>query len=77
MLDKQTRQRGLPGVDPDVRNLYGWTVVHYALIYVDRPEIVHTLASQGVPIDHKDNSYDGPPCLRPSIWFVCISERTA
>jgi len=49
------------GVDPDVRDLYGWTVMHYALIYKDQPEMVYTLASQGVPIDQKDNSDDETP----------------
>ena len=49
------------GVDPDVRDLYGWTVMHYALIYEDQPEMVYTLARQGVPIDQKDNSDDETP----------------
>ena len=44
------------GVDPDVRDLCGWTAMHYALIYEDQPEMIHALASQGVPIDQKDNS---------------------
>ena len=44
------------GVDPDVRDLDGWTVMHYALIYEDQPEMIYTLARQGVPIDQKDNS---------------------
>jgi ankyrin repeat protein len=49
------------GVDPDVRDLYGCTVMHYALIYEDQPEMIYTLASQGVPIDQKDNSDDETP----------------
>ena len=49
------------GVDPDVRDLYGWTVMHYALIYEDQPEMIYTLARQGVPIDQKDNSDDETP----------------
>ena len=49
------------GVDPDVRDLYGWTLMHYALIYEDQPEMIYTLARQGVPIDQKDNSDDETP----------------
>ena len=49
------------GVDPDVRDLDGWTVMHYALIYEDQPEMIYTLARQGVPIDQKDNSDDETP----------------
>ena len=49
------------GVDPDVRDLYGWTVMHYALIYEDQPEMIYTLARLGVPIDQKDNSDDETP----------------
>ena len=49
------------GVDPDVRDLDGWTVMHYALIYEDQPEMIYALARQGVPIDQKDNSDDETP----------------
>ena len=49
------------GVDPDVRDLDGLTVMHYALIYEDQPEMIHTLAREGVPVDQADNADDETP----------------
>ena len=43
------------GVDPDVRDLYGCTVMHHAVFSRDQPRMIYELAMRGVPIHDVEN----------------------
>ncbi len=43
------------GVDPHIKDHYGFTVMHHAVFAHDQPEVIYKLAMSGVPVHDTDN----------------------
>ena len=43
------------GVDPHIKDHYGFTVMHHAVFDHDQPEVIYELAMSGVPVHDTDN----------------------
>ncbi len=43
------------GVDPHIKDHYGFTVMHHAVFAHDQPEVIYELAMSGVPVHDTDN----------------------
>ena len=48
------------GVDPDVRDFYGLTLVHYAVVWKDQVGMIEMLASRGALIDEATTELGSP-----------------